>query len=532
MKKILAFCLALVMVLSLAGCYSGKSLSGDGGDYVSYKTMVYQRPDMEEFAATLSASCDIARSSADLDEVVEAIYDYYDAYDWFYTNYDLAYIEYNRDTTSEKWQEEYDFCSQYASEVEAGLEELYMVLAHSPVREELEGDDYFGEGYFDYYEGEAVWDDTFLAMMEKESALVSEYYDLCTLADAEEYYSDAYFDGYADALCQNLIDLVKLRQEIADYMGYDSYVQFAYDFYYYRDYTPAQAMDYMMDIQNEMYDLYQKVNASYAWEGGYGYCTEEEMYSYLSGTVSAMGGTIEEAFGLMEQAELYDIAYNDKKFNTSFEIYLTWYYEPYIFVNPSGYDLDKLSFAHEFGHFVTDYASYGSYAGIDVQEVFSQGMEYLSLCYDDGEEMLEKYKMADCVSTYVEQAAYACFEQQLYDLAEELTVEQVFELYETTCRSFGIDFEAQGWDTRDLVTVPHFYTDPMYIISYVVSNDAAFQLFQMELGDKGQGLEKFEETMTTECYYFLEFIEEAGLESPFTPGRVAEVADDLKDLLR
>ena len=35
--------------------------------------------------------------------------------------------------------------------------------------------------------------------------------------------------------------------------------------------------------------------------------------------------------------------------------------------------------------------------------------------------------------------------------------------------------------SRDFVVIGHFYTDPMYIISYVVSNDAAFQLYQMEL---------------------------------------------------
>ena len=91
--------------------------------------------------------------------------------------------------------------------------------------------------------------------MERESDLIGEYYDLSAQAEEAGYYTDAYFDGYADELCQNLIDLVKLRREIAAYVGYDSYVQFAYDFYYYREYTPDQAMEYMSSIREALSGL-------------------------------------------------------------------------------------------------------------------------------------------------------------------------------------------------------------------------------------------------------------------------------------
>ena len=530
MKRILAVCLALTLLLT--GCTGGKLVSGYGKDYVAYENMEYTRPSMSLIEQVLTNSCNTVRSDTSLDTVLSAIYDYYDAYDRFYTNYNLAYIAYNRDVTDEYWQAEYEYCAGNSATVDAGLEKLYMALADSPIRSKLESDAYFGLGYFDAYEDEATWDEGFLALMEEEYALISAYYDLSAQADSAVYYSEEYFDGYADDLCQALIDLVKLRQQIAAYAGYDSYVQFAYDFYYYRDYTPRQAMDYMEDIRTEMSNLYQQVNQSDIWSGGYGYCSEDESFSYVQSTAAAMGGVVEEAFGLMERAGLYDISYSENKFNTCLEIYLTSYSEPYVFVSPSGYDIDKLSFAHEFGHFVTDYACGESYAGIDVLEVFSQGMEYLSLCYDNGEDWLERYKMADCLSTYVEQAAYACFEQKLYDLtSDELTVENVFALYDQVCRSYGIDFEALGWDPRDLVTVPHYYTDPLYIISYVVSNDAAFQLLQLELDENGAGLAKYEENLTTDCYYFLEFVEEAGLESPFALGRVQRVAQDLEQLL-
>ena len=242
-----------------------------------------------------------------------------------------------------------------------------------------------------------------------------------------------------------------------------------------------------------------------------------------------MGGVTAEAFRLLEQAELYDIRSNTKKSGMSFEVYLSKYYEPYIFLSGSLTQYDCLTFAHEFGHFATDYAAAGSTAGIDVLEIFSQGMEYLSLCYSEGGEALVELKLADCLCTYVEQAAYAAFEEKMYSLTgEELTAENLLALYEQVCTDYGFDSMAD-WESWDLVTVQHYYSNPMYIISYVVSNDAALQLYQLELQTPGAGRTIFENSLATEEGWFLAFLEEAGLQSPF--GRVKEVQSLLEEKL-
>ena len=531
MKRILA--LMLVLVLTLTGCTGLRAPLLYGGEYTAYEDMVYTRPDMDAMAAMVEQYCQIARQSRDLNEVLDMVERYYDTYDRFQTNYTLAYIAYNRDVTDESWEAEFDFCADSANMVDAHLENLYMALAESPIRSKLE-EEYFGSGFFEEYEDGGFWDEKLMALMNREGELISDYYALCEEADSVAYYSPEYFDTYAERLCQALIDLVRQRRDIAAYLGYDSYPEFAYEFYHYRDYTPAQAMEYTESIRQEMAELYRRVSRSDVWDGGYSRCREQEMYEYVASAAEAMEGISLEAFALLETAALYDISPSDKKFDASFETFLASYHEPYVFVNPTGYRMDCLSFAHEFGHFVTDYAFWdGSWAGTDVQEVFSQGMEYLSLFYSEGaDEALLRYKLADTLATYVEQSAYASFEHQLYGLpAEELTVEGVFALYRQTMESFGVDFDALGWDSRDLVTVPHFYTDPLYIISYVVSNDAAFQIYQLERSQTGAGLARFGENVTTECQYFLEFVEEADLKSPFTPGRAAEAARELAAVL-
>ena len=531
MKRFLALMLALMLMLT--GCAGFRAPMLYGGEYTAYDDMVYTRPDMEAMAEIVETYCKTARESSDLNEVMATVERYYDIYDRFQTSYTMAYIEYNRDVTSEKWEAEYQFCMDHSDDVDADLEAFYMALADSPIRDQLE-EEYFGAGFFESYDGESFWDPGLMELLDREGELTNAYYALCEEADSVEYYSPEYFDTYADPLCQALIDLVRHRKTIADYLGYDSYPEFAYEFYHYRDYTPAQATAYTDSIRSEMAELYRQVSQSDVWDAGYSRCGESAMYDYVASAARAMDGLSLEAFALLETADLYDISYSNKKFDISFETFLTSYHQPYVFVNPTGYRMDCLSFAHEFGHFVTDYAFWeGSWAGTDVLEVFSQGMEYLSLFYSDGaDEGLLRYKLADTLATYVEQSAYATFEQALYELPEEeLTTDHVFALYQQTMESFGVDFEALGWDTLDLVTVPHFYTDPLYIISYVVSIDAAFQICQLEQEQAGAGLARFEEHVTTECQYFLDFVEESGLVSPFAPGRAAEAAESLRQAL-
>ena len=329
---------------------------------------------------------------------------------------------------------------------------------------------------------------------------------------------------------QLLVDLVALRQEIAEYAGYEDYASFCYDFDFYRDYTPRQAETYLEEIRKELVPLYRQVESAGGPSGAGKVCKDTQALAYVKKCAQNMGGTVYNAFKLMQEASLYDIAYDENKYDGSFEIYLVDYSVPYVFVNPSATQWDKLTFTHEFGHFCQDYASFGGEGSVDVAEVFSQGLEYLALCYGGDTDNLEEIKMVDGLRIYVDQAAYAMFEHKLYQLeGDELTVENVFELYEEVGLSYG--FDSWGWDCRDLVTIGHFYTDPMYIISYVVSNDAALQLYQMEGEEKGAGLALYEKQLTSQQGGFLAFVEEAGLKSPFAKGRLKEVRETLEAVL-
>lgn len=532
MRKIWKLTALILAAVLLTGC-AGLTSALNGVSMVKYEDMEYTRPDMGEMEAALDAAVEIARDEGSGENpraVMDAIYDFYDEYDSFYTNYALADIRSCHDLTDIYWEEEYAFCMENTAAADAMLEELYYALAQSPCREALEGEMYFGEGFFDAYEGESMYDEGFLALLEQEAALIGQYYDLSSDALNYEYGSAAFYDDCGEKMAQLLVELIGLRQEIAAYWGYDNYVQFANDFYYYRDYTPQQTEAYLQDIATYLVPIYRYLDLSSIGALSGSYSSEKRTLDFVRSAAKNMGGMVEEAFTIMEGAGLYDISYGKNKYNTSFEIYLTSYYLPFVFMNPERSRYDCLTLSHEFGHFCNDYACFGSYAGVDVMEVFSQGMEYLSLCYGENTEDLTRIKMADSLCLFVEQAAFARFEQRMYNLTgEDLTAENLCRLYEEVAEEYG--FETVGYDNREFVTITHFYTNPMYILSYVFSNDAAMQLYQLEKAEAGAGLALYKANLDSQEPWFLAFLETAGLESPFAEGRVKQIANTFRESL-
>lgn len=528
--KLLALILAVCMLLS--GCAAiGEyfSVMGSllmGGNAFSFSEMTYVRPDMERFQQELDDCCAKAETETDLDALINSIYDFYAVYDGFYTAQALAMIHYSKDMTDAYWEAEYNFCTENFSQVSAGLDRLYRALAQSPLRQQLETADYFGPDYFDSYEGPSIFDETFTAMMDREAQLQNDYFAAYAGAGEQVADADALLTLCGAELAEILAELVLLRRQMADYAGYDSYPEFAYDFYHARDYSPAEATAYLADIRAELVPLYRKIAEDRPQITLYA-CDEAATYDYVKQLATNLGSTFYQAFGLMSGSGLYDISPGENKMNASFETYISNYQVPYVFINPTETEQDKLTFAHEFGHFCNDYASMGSPVGVDVAEFFSQGLEYLSLEYGPASSNLTKLKMLDCLCVYVEQAAYASFEQQLYELPEEeVSPEAITQLYTQVCSGYGLEGGMQ------YVFVTHFYISPMYVISYVVSNDAALQLYQLEQATPGEGLRCLEENLATTQPYFLAFLEESGLQSPFAPGRLAEVKRTLEEILQ
>ena len=200
MKKKRLLCMLLVLGMLLSGC----SLSEletlvnhfRTGAVTPYSQMEYVRPNMDVLEQTLAESCAVLEKEKMPDQAFKAIEDFYRVYDRFYTSYNIANIRYSGDLTDIGWEAEYNFCAENVPLADAALDELYRAAAKSPARDKLEGA-YFGEGFFESYEGEGLWNDEFLALMEEETRLTNAYYELADEALEYEQYSDAYFEQYS-----------------------------------------------------------------------------------------------------------------------------------------------------------------------------------------------------------------------------------------------------------------------------------------------------------------------------------------------
>ena len=528
MRLIRILALFLVLTFLLTGCFYSQIFEMIATtSSTAYGEMNYTRPDVEAIRISADAVIQSAEGEDSLEILTDKILEFENLNSDYITNYHLSNIRYSGDLTDTYWEGEYNFCLENAAKLEQIQEQVYRALARCPYRDDLESDTLYGEDFFLDYDGDLLWDDYFVSLSEQEASLESRYYDLCEVADPGK--AD-YYDTYAIEMAQIFVEMVALRQEMAEYAGYPSFAHYTYDTYYGRDYTPEEAEVYLEAMGEALLPVYSTMFLASDWGYSWEVCNDTIAYRYVREAAQAMGGTVSEAFSHLDRYGLYDIQYSENKYNASFEVFLPSYMQPFIFMNPSGDMSDKLTLAHEFGHFANDYACGGSYAGIDVAEVHSQGFEYLSLCYSKNAEELANYKMVDSLFSFMQCSAHALFELRVYQLTgDDLTVENILQIQDEVSAMFGCDW--LDWESLDFVGITHFYTSPMYMVSYVVSNDLAMQIYQLELEEPGKGLALYNRCLESNESRIVGFAQTYGLLMPFAQRRPRELAMFFLDVL-
>lgn len=571
-KKLCSIMCALLAALMLASCaaspveamrglieYDAPSglRGGDEADIPRFDDMDYVRPDTGALEAAADAVGTALSAGAALDDVTALLDECYNEYYNFSTMYTLAEIRYLRDLTDEYYGAEYSWCGENWSVVQQQMERMYTLCATSDLAAELERE-YFWEGFTaDYGEGSAqMYTERAVALMQRESELLNAYYDLTAQpqivldgesVDYESYLSGADADEYARAVNEYYrqynarfagiyIDLIRTRRAIAEEMGYESYEAMQYASYE-RSYTPAEAAEFVAGVREKLVPLYEELMA--LDPGGniiYSYMSERRLMKTVGAAAESIGGDVREAFEFMRAHGLYSLEQSDTKASMSFTAYLDSYDAPFVFVSPYCDTEDILTLAHEFGHFLDSYYNYNAYESLDLSEFFSQSMEYIVMgrLSDvlDGEElsMLRRIKLVSTLDTYVMQSSFAEFEQRVYALPdEELSAEAINAISLDTAKEFGYydgvseDYYAMSW-----ADITHFFESPFYVISYVVSSDAAQQIYALDCENAGAGLEKYLEMLPREYETLLDTLAAAGLESPFAPGRLDAVERQLR----
>ena len=523
---------------------------------IAFEDMEYTRPDAAALCKALGELEKLVKDGGSFDEVGAAFEAAYSDYSLFNTMDSLSYIRHTIDLNDEYYETENNWCEEQSPLIEQALEKCYIAMGQSDLRDRLE-EEYFTEDFFDFYDENQIYsNDRVVKLMQKDNDLQAQYMALQSdqtieWNGEEVLYEDIigdesldydsylmayqlYYNKYNPQVGEIFAEMIRTRNEIARELGYDTFADFAYSYYYDRDYTPEEAEDYLSDIAAELAPMY-----FYAVYGAQSTtpCSTDEVLDLFEKTVYRFGGEFATSYEFMQAYDLMDITDSSSKMPGSYVTYLSSYQMPFLYVSPTGKLDDLLTCCHEFGHFVDGFVNCNGTSSIDCNEIFSQGLEFLSLSRaeldDDEREALTISKVADSLLTFVSQAAYAEFELRAYALPDDqLNTEGLNALFLECMEEFGQsytgmeDIIAPGW-----IDIQHFLIAPYYVISYCVSNDAALQIFQLE-EENGTGLETYRALMSTSSgNTILALLEENGMESPFEPGRVEELADFFEDYL-
>ena len=535
---------------------------GGAWDLVPFDEMPYERPDLDALRAGIEAVGQALDSGADY-ETLEPLLDVcWDEQCAFYTMYSIAFIRSCQDTTDTFYADEYAWLDEESAELDQLMETFFFRCGMSDMAQELE-EKYFWPGFAEEYadDSTAFYDDEMVALLQQEANLVAEYRELVAnpivrLSDGSEveYYSAmeelqdyaliellfGYYDQFNPQLGRVYIELIKNRQQQAAAAGYDSYEALAFDHSFQRDYSPELAEEYLQNIKKHIAPLYREAYATgvlYSFDPGS--IDARRLEQVLRRGVSDMGEQVQDTYEFMVKYRLCDLEYSPYKSEMSFQTYLDSYEVPFLFMDAGGTLDDITTFSHEFGHYLDGYLNYNADETIDLAESFSQAMELLMLTRLDDVlteqelDSLYQIKMGDILGMYVQQAAFAEFEHILYGTApEDLTLDYLNAVFLNLSKEYG--FAEPGLDklySSLWIDITHLFEQPFYVITYPVSHDIAMQIFQLEQANPGEGLEKFLEMLPREYPDMLDTALNAGLESPFDPGRLEKVAATMREIL-
>lgn len=567
--KLISLSLCLVL---LCGCTAGDSIFSRLGDFLysdftrinvpDFSDMKYSRPDLKSFGEDVDELKSALEYGDDYDYICSLIDQCYAHYYNFDTMYTLSNIRYCHDNSDAYYAEEYFWCEENFPLAQQLMDEMYYACGGSDIAVKLEND-VFWEGFAKEYSDResSIYTETLISLMQRESELLSRYRELRAAPlielhgiqyDLNELLSDpfltgdenteavgAYYRQYNSEFADIYINLVKTRQAIAHELGYESYEQMQYEYTYERNYSPEEARAYTQDIKRYMVPLYRELTEQHAADYLlYEEVSEDMLMSAVGNAAANMDKEIYEAFSFMAEHELCDVSSSPLKSPMSFQIYITDYDVPYVFMDATGDSYDILTFSHEFGHYLDGFVNFNSYETLDLSEAYSQAMEYLMLFYyedypdEEGTDMLRSVKMLDTLDMYVNQACFAEFESIIYSASpEKLSAEFINELFLELSEQYGTCGDDEKLCAMSWCDIVHFFEMPFYVISYPVSNDAAMQIYELELEKEGAGLEKYLEMLPREHSNLIDTLDSVGLESPFAPGRIQKVVTDLSALI-
>ncbi len=539
-----------------------------GRGTVNFNSIEYSRPDCDEIISKIEAITELIEAkSSSFDAELSAIKALEEDYELFLTMHSYANVMNSIDSGDGKWSKEFVYLNGRYPSFSKAIEDMSVVAARSEHARLFETE-YFGEGFVSRYKDGGVYTDKIVSLMEKENALEGRYSSLSPInvtieydektdtyeaitkeleskygADTEEY--ESAFENcrklYENALQEQSIDIMvelfKVRREISDELGYESYAELAYGEIGH-DYTEEELFSFLREVKNYIIPLYSYLEyfvfLQFFTENDLSVNTRKSnIINHAYEQVKKSDSEISEIYEYMLQHGLYSIEKDgDKRFDGSFTTYFESYEAPFLFVTLRGGAEDFFTFSHEFGHFIDGFFNYGGSASLELCEVSSTAFEWLML--DGADALLSRedvrflryLKFRSTLEAIISQSFYALFEHYAYSLDSERISENTLRMaLVRAAKDMGLDHTKIN--SLEYVVIPHIMLYPFYVQSYAVSEITSLGIYFMEKICDGDGWAAYKDLVKRDegVLGFEEQLSDAGIESPFEKDFVRDIAD-------
>jgi len=305
-----------------------------------------------------------------------------------------------------------------------------------------------------------------------------------------------------------LLELVSIRNELAELYGYDSYADYAYEAFYGRDFTPADAQRLCDAVKPYARRYYRDCYYSDAFQHSVSGFSAGELMDLLREYAQRISPRAVQAQQYMEDHGLYMLDMAGVIYDTGYTTTLSLYNAPFLYNCLYGNFYDFTDTFHEFGHYYDAFINpepedveYS--ASYDIFEIHSTSLEGLMYSwYDEVFGSEAETARIWCLDHMIESVIYGCifdeFQQYVY-ANPDLTVEQINMVYRTIAESYGREFynssDSFGW-----MYVGHNISSPFYYLSYAVSILASLQLWSLAQDDLPAAIEKYNELVEKGAY--------------------------------
>ncbi len=558
---------------------------------MKFSELEYTRPDINALCKVFDGLTAKFKAAPDAATQISLIWEKQDITTDFNTNATIASIRHSIDTRDAFYEEENNFFDENGPLLEEKAQDFMNAVLESRFRDELEKE--FGTLFFKNMEIEKkTFSPEIIPLLQKENALTTEYQKLYATTTAEidgqvlpitklspykqnpdrNVRKTAYiaegtaFQGRKAEFDRIYSELVSVRTEIAHKLGYENFVDLAYDRLGRNCYDSCKVAAFREQIANDMVPIVAKLKETQRERIGVDKLKfYDDVFMFTDGNPKPHGtgddilaagrkmyqelsAETREFIDFMYDGEFFDVLAKEGKAPGGYCTEIQGYKAPFVFSNFNGTSGDVDVLTHEMGHAFAGYRAMRKNIVHELQnptmetcECHSMSMEFLTEPYHElfFKEDTKKYVLSHAEDSMIF-IPYGCmvdeFQHIMYENPSLSPAERdkawlaLEEKYRPYIDFDGLPFYSagSGWQ-RQL----HIFMYPFYYIDYCMAQTISFEFYLLSLKDRREAWDKylaFVDKAGTQT--FEDIVKDSDLKLPYEDGAIAEIAGELYEHLK